>query len=464
MNSMSSPVVSLRTLLMHPIFFIAVVGIAIRLIISPFVAVGYDIDYWAVIIRNIESGQGLYGLEGYYYTPVWGYSLSFQSMFHELFLNINVMGQKVPEFFQAEFYSEWWTANVTSTSFNFFLKIPFVISDIIVGYLIYWLIKDKTQDTKKATIGFTLWFLCPLIIIATSVSGMFDTFSILFALLCVVMVRKDKLFLAGILFSFAVLTKFFPAYFIFIILAYILVAHRTDGKAFSSILKAVAGAIIAFFVLMAPQIINGEMGESLLFITSRATSGSASTSILDVITNGAVVVFLLGIVVAAVMGYLLTKKSKEELDDSFFKYALFIAAFLFLYPPLPQYLVFLLPFLVIYISIRNGKFKWAWLLISIGGSLFILAANFSILMPAGAFTELTSSGHIMSLIDWFQQPIIMSYSATNLLLYVSGVIQYLGILAIMGLLGIEWYIDFRKSDVKIWAYMQMRFSLKRSKT
>lgn len=440
LNGASSPISSLGTLIRHPIFLIAVAGIAIRLFIFPFVEVGYDSDFWATIIGNIKAGEGLYGLEGYYYTPVWGYILSFVSFMQESFLHIDVMGIRVPEVFLVESFTDWFfSATATSVSFNISVKIPFLISDLIVGYLVYWLIKDKTADMRKATIGFALWFLCPLVIFVTSVSGMFDTFSVLFALLCVIMIRKDKLFLGGVLFSFAVLTKFFPLFLIFILIAYIIVRHRDDGKALKSVLTAAAGSILAFLVLMAPQIIEGNLTESLLFVTTRATSDGGMIS-------GALAAYLVGIVAAVVLAYSLSKKNREELDDSLFKYILLMVTILFMYPPTPQYLVLLIPFLAIYIATADLRLKWSWLLISVGGACFIAGGNLTLFLSLGTFTDIISLDYIMSAIEWFQTPVLMGAAPMFLIYNISGVVQYAGILSIIGLFIWDAYIRSRKSN------------------
>jgi hypothetical protein len=432
-------------LIRHPIFIIAVAGILIRLIMLPITEVGFDSDYWATIIRNLNSGEGLYGLEGYYYTPVWGYFLSFMSAVQSLFTNIDVMGLRIPAAFSVETYKDWFfsatfSATITSVKFNFFIKIPFLISDLIVGYLIYWLIKDKTGDMKKATYGFALWFLCPLVICVTSISGMFDTFSVMFTLLCIVMVRKDKLFLAGVLFSFAILTKFFPVYLLFIILAYIIVRHRDDGTAVKAIIKAAAGALLAFIIIMLPQIIGGDLAESMSFISTRV--GGNTETLFDVMREyGAVMLYAVSIPVSILLGYMLTKKSKDDLDRSFIKYALFIIAFIFLYPPTPQYLVLLVPFLAIFIVTRDSKFKWSWILVSLGGTIFLLASSFTLLMSLGEFTNIVSVDYLVSMIQWAQSSGSLGIPPMYLVYIIGGVIEYVGILSVVVLILKEKYID-----------------------
>jgi len=410
---------------------IAVAGILIRLLVSPFLTVGYDSDFWATIIRNLNSGQGLYGLEGYYYTPVWGYILSFMSVLQGMFLDISIMGMRVVEAFPIEKYTDWFvSATVTNVSFNIWIKISFMISDLLVGYIVYWLVKDKTGDMKKATIGFALWFLCPLVIGVTSISGMFDTFSVLFILLCVVMIRKDKLFLAGILFTFAVLTKFFPVYFTFILLAYIIVRHRGDGTAVRSVVKAAAGALLAFFVIMLPQIIEGNLTESILFATNRI-GGDGIGTIMDAIRGYVPIIFYaFCIFISLALAYLLIRGDKDKVDDSLFKSLLLMTTILFFYPPTPQYLVLLIPFLAIYIVSKEPKLKWSWLIISIGGALFTLSGNFTLLLSLGTFTNMVSLDHIMSGIELFQAAGLLGINPLSFIYVGAAFIQYVGILSV----------------------------------
>ncbi|MCL2334140.1 MAG: glycosyltransferase family 39 protein [Candidatus Methanoplasma sp.] len=458
-NKISSPISSVKSLVMHPIFIIAIAGILVRLMLFPIATVGYDSDFWATIIRNLNSGQGLYGLEGYYYTPVWGYILSFMSMLQGLFLNIADMGTRVIEAFPLEGYTNWFfSSTATTVSFNIMVKTAYLISDLLVGYLIYWLIKDKTGDTKKATIGFALWFLCPLVIGVTSVSGMFDTFSVLFILLCIVLVRKDKLFLAGIIFTLAVLTKFFPAYLLFPLLAYIIVMHREDGTMVKSLSKAAIGAALAFVVIMLPQIIHGDLAQSILFATNRM-GGGGDGSLVGFITAYVPIIFYIScMLVSFLLAIRLSKKDKDKLDDSLFKYLFFMVAFIFLYPPTPQYLVLLIPFLSIYIVMWDSKFKWSWLIISLGGILFVFAGNFVLFLSLGTFTGVMSLDQIMSGVAWFQTPGFIGLTPMAAMYVTSAAIQYVGILSAVVMMLREKYIE-RKESKDSGSVVQRKWSL-----
>ena len=423
-----------ETFVRNPLFIIVVVGVAIRLILMPTLQQGYDSDYWAVIIRNLESGAGLYKVDGYYYSPVWGYFLGVFSLLMENLSNVEIMGARIFDLLFVETYvGAPFTATLTTPIFNFIVKIPFLISDLIVGYLIYWMVRDKTQNIRKATIGFALWFLCPAVIIVTSVSGMFDTFSVLFILLCFIAIRKGQSFLGGALFTIAVMTKFFPIYLIFILAMYILKKHREDGDAFKHMVCAVLGAALMLLIIILPQILEGNLSESFSFITNRAASGGGGeATILDMLrSRGAIFIYGISIVVAAVLALMLYRSKKEELDNDLFKYSLIITAFIFLYPPLPQYVVLLIAFLVCYMSISNLKLKLSWLLLSIGSAGFVLGGNFTLLMSLASFTDIISLEYVSSMVMAMQEPIFLAFNTTDILYGVFAVIQSVGIVLIL---------------------------------
>jgi hypothetical protein len=197
----------------------------------------------------------------------------------------------------------------------------------------------------------------------------------------------------------------------------------------------VAGAAAAFLMLMAPQIASGHFMDSFIFMTSRASSDVGPVSTIGMLTgNVVIIVYLAGIAVSIIMGYLLSKKKEEELDSSFLKYSTLMIAFLFIYPPAPQYVVLLIPFLAMCIATADGRLKVGWALISIGGIGFILSGNFVLFLSMGTFTDMMSLEYIMSMISWFQTPAVFGVSPMAVLYYTFGAIQYIGIVVVFLLL------------------------------
>ncbi|MCL1811773.1 MAG: glycosyltransferase family 39 protein [Methanomassiliicoccaceae archaeon] len=422
---------ALRALVMNPVFIILVVGIAARLALFPLTP-NYDSDGWALIVRNIRIGEGLYAIDNYYYTPVWGYMLSLNSTIQGVFLNVDVLGMRIPEVFPVE-ASEWmlrFTATVTSLAFNAWTKVMFLISDLIVGYLIYWIVRDLTGDKKKAAFGLWLWFLCPLVIAVTSVSEMFDSFAVLFALLCVIMIRKDRPFFAGILFTFAFMTKFFPIFLLFLLVAYLLVNHQSDGKAKRSLLMAALGAAFAFIVLMLPQIMDGTFSEAFLFITSRVGADGVVSTFNSLESVAAISVYIVCLIISFILGWKLYKGGTKDLDKRFFMYSAIILTLIFLFPPTPQYLLILVAFLSIYIAASEKGLMRSWIILSVGGALFVFGSHFTLALSMGAFSDLVSLDSVMSLFDWFQAS-GSSFSPATILYLIGGVLEYIGILSIV---------------------------------
>jgi|GEM_PF-574558 len=285
LNRIGSRIWEKALLIKHPLIIISMIAIAIRLVLMATLQFGYDSDAWATVVRNMESGNGLYELDGYYYTPIWGYILGATTFFQEMFLNITQLGIRVPEMFPIESDPMMllnlpiviFTSTVTSPAFNFAYEMPFLLCDLLVGYLIYWLVKDFTGSQRKGIIGFSLWMLCPLVIAITSVAGMFDTFSVLFILLSIILIRRDQTFLGGVMFTLAALTKFFPSFFLPILVAYVLMRHKGDGAALKHVAKGAIGMIAMFIVVMLPQILDGTFVQSFSFIFSRASDGSGES-------------------------------------------------------------------------------------------------------------------------------------------------------------------------------------------
>ena len=49
---------------------VLIIGLAIRFVLMPLLTYPFDVEHWAIIIQNIESGNGLFGLTGYFYTQI----------------------------------------------------------------------------------------------------------------------------------------------------------------------------------------------------------------------------------------------------------------------------------------------------------------------------------------------------------------------------------------------------------
>lgn len=427
----SLPFRSAASFVARPFFLVILAGVIVRIIAMFLLNFDFDSNYWAMTIANMQAGHGLYGLEGYYYTPVWGYVLSLFASLQEAFLGIDVFGTRIAEILSIEAYYNGGTylfsATSTSMWFNFWFKVPMLLCDLAVGYLIYWLVKNRGGDEKKAVLGMALWLLCPLTIIIMSVSVMFDTISVLFTLLTIALLFKERYFLGGVTFAFALLTKFFPGFLLFVLIAYILSKNRGDGTGYRKLAYAMAGFAAAFLILMLPQILDGTFAETFTFLSAR-TSSAENAPFLYRLQSLTAVPYFLGVLLASlVLSLRFFRKEHKDLESSFIMTCGAVIVLLFMYPCPPQYIVLFMPFVIFAMLFGDRRYMRSWILLSLGGAVLILSNNASLLTSFAYDTGWIRLESLTYVISLFQHPLFLGLSTEMLIILAGTVLQLLGL-------------------------------------
>ena len=396
----------MKTFVRTPLFKVILIGLLIRILMIP-LCHPYDSNFWTIVIRNAESGYGLYQMEGYYYTPVWGYVLTFVAGVQNLLFDIGDLSVVCYDLFPYLLVEHYAYSNMAiSIVFLFNLKVILTISDLVTSLLLYKIVKDRTGDEKKALIAFILMFLCPHIIGASSMVTMPDTISAMFTLMTIILIKEDKHFFAGICYAVAVWVKFFPLAIIIILFCYIYASAKDDRKlALRRIAFAFIGFMLATLIIFLPQIMEGTLIDSLDFITSR---------IAEVWRFGlpafiAVAIGAVAIVVAMVFIGRHMIHAEGNIDDRMMEYCLvFLSAcmLLYIYTNL-QYLVTLMPFLVYCLLVSNYRYKYVWGLLAAAGIVltFTLDTNAAMLNSLVAFTNIISSDFAVSMFDFFNDEV-----------------------------------------------------------
>jgi hypothetical protein len=416
----------------RPVVIILIVGLVIRAVLMPFFAVVFDVSGWALAMQHIQAGVGLYEMEGYWYTPVWGYILGMTSYLMNL-LGVTGYGHLFDEILRVENIDWFYSATVTSPAFNLIVKIPSVIADVLVGYLIFKMIKEKTNDERKATYGFALWFLCPFVIYTSSVHGMFDSIYVLFMVLSVYALRKGHDFLAGASLAVAVLLKVFPAFVILPLIAYLAMKHKGDGRTLRKRLGITAlGIGVMTLLIYIPQILDGTVAESLLFFTSRANGASLTGSgegLWDSLTSFGMglVIWLQPIffVIIGIFVYVIYKKGGKDTDKALFAGLMLATSVIFLWPASPQFMLTALPFLIVFIAVYDKRFIIPLIVITIALTCNVIS-NFSALLPLAMYTNLLDPGTVVSMMEWMWQPLVFGLSKHHVLLFFVSAAQIIG--------------------------------------
>jgi len=336
-------------------------GIILRVVLGYSFGYNNDVNAWAMTISSINGGAGLYDMAGYYYPPVWGYMLGF---FGEIIehLGIDSLGSHFTELiFMRNIEEEPLTPSPT---FNLAISMFILIADLLSSFAIYWIIDHFTQDKVKAKIGFVLYFLGANVLVLSMMLEMFDSFVALMMLLCFILLIKGQDFLAGVMFCLAVMTKAFPGFLLFILIAYLIKKDREHCV--KRIILAALGTIVALVILTLPEIISGNFLDIFSFFFARV-DGSSQTSTIDKITSyGTLPVYICILLLEIALAVYFVKRETEDVDRSFLFFMLIASALIFINPGAPQYTLLMVPFLIIGFVMFDNRMKYALVTLIIG--------------------------------------------------------------------------------------------------
>ena len=396
-------------------------------------AMVYDSNYWAIVIRNINAGGGLYDYQGYYYTPVWGYILGLANAFQNLFLGLGESAVRVEDIFYFEDSEHQTTATVTYLAFNYLTKVPLLIADTVLAYLAYVLTRDFTHDSRKAATAFALVYLCPVIIGSSAVIGMPDSISAMFMMMSVMLVMRGRNFLGGACFSMAALTKFFPVFLLFPLVAYVLSRRKGDLKTGAAdVAMAAAGVAAVALIIFAPQIIDGNIADAFRFISDRtgSSSGSGSSSVLSfVIGRSRIIVYLLVIAASALVARAIYRADAKDLDTALLRGSMITMALTMAYPPATQYICVVVPLLAVYAVSINRDYMLSWKLLAVGATVVMTVSLSTHLLPIAVSTgwiEVSSLAHFFDV--WNAGG---TWSVWNVQFVIGSIFQYFGSFSIL---------------------------------
>ena len=400
---------------------VVIIGIVLRIAVGYFLTYNYDVYHWALTISNFEAGNGLYDVAGYYYSPVWGYILAVFAQFSELF-GVDLLGERFSELLYTEDISVWFrnSAFVTTPAFNMAIMTMMAIFDLVNMYLIFRIVNEVFGDLRKAKICASLWFLCAFVIAVCSAGEMFDTISVSLTLMSVYLLIKDHELLAGMLFSAAVLLKFFPVFLIFLLVAYLIAKHRVEWKL--RLAKAVTGAAAMAAVILAPNVLQGHFMDCFAFLLSRATTGGSSLFDILVQYEG-VITFSAITIVQIYLAYVFVRKEHAEIDKDFLWFLFIGTLIIFINPASPQYIVLLAPFLIMAMVNANRRLMIPFIILCIGTTLFELTPLAMDLTAITFYTDILPLESWISFFDMLSGS-FAGMNVTDVWAAVGGVVQY----------------------------------------
>ncbi|MBR2255190.1 MAG: hypothetical protein IJ856_05195 [Candidatus Methanomethylophilaceae archaeon] len=410
---------------------VIVAGILVRLALSPFLTYDLEIYHWGVVMENIQSGNGLYGLAGYYYTPVWGYLLAALSGFQDAFLSIGTFGIRFTDLLGIEdLVCRYHTATAVTIGFVMALKVPLILTDAAVGVLSFFFVRSISGDGRKAFFASVLWIFFPVAVYMSGVQVQFDSVSALLMLLTVFLVMRGHSLLGGAVFSAAVLLKFYPAVCLPVLVAYLFVRYRSDGRFGGELSKAVVGAGASAAVLLLPQILGGDLSDAFSFITGRVSDGDALMTITSFLSMAAM---LAGFVVCGYRMY----RCGEDPEKALVVNCLLALSFATVFSFVPQYILVAVPFLCVAATCFDGRYMTCWWMVGIG-NLFAAVAinNFSLFASSSEFLGMASPEWVVSAMEAMESLTVAGFTSVEILDAAGCVFGALGIILIL-VIGLE---------------------------
>jgi len=390
------------------ILIIAIIGLAIRLLVAPFTSWTYDVYPYYSAMADSLSGLGIYGHVMYSYPPLFMVITYPFVLLLSLFQDPSSFVMFQPSMVSVAQSTNMLVPYVTSPSFNLAIKTPLIIGDLLAGLFIYLIVRDQANEVW-AQRAFILWFLNPLVILTGSMMGQFDVLAALTTIIAIYFALKERYLFVGLALGVGTLLKIYPVFLFFFYLVVIILLNRERTMPWISrqgrrkIMELLVGGGICLLTVLPFFITSGGFTEVILRRTDYQQFGGFSMwSIWNLFSPNTspdtafpwlhlTTLIYVAILVASVLWAFWAVKDK---DGTGFKKRLIKANMLLMgtilvLQPLsnPQHLLWLLPFLLIFLPWER-RMELRFMALSVIGVLFLLSLQsfYALLYPAASFT------------------------------------------------------------------------------
>ena len=203
-----------------------------RLIPAPFFGHPWDMYIW---LKSGELGLNQVNIYllgdpvdypwGFYaYPPAWLYWLILTTFIGKLYPNLNFH--------------------------VLMIKLPIIISDILVGILAYGIAARLGFDEKKSLLIMGIWLFNPITYFMSSIWGMFDSIAVLFMLISIKYIIDEKYIRSAVAAGIGIAVKILPALILLPTLAHLLKSGKLDLRNF--VLKIALPVAAVFLVISTP--------------------------------------------------------------------------------------------------------------------------------------------------------------------------------------------------------------------
>ena len=434
----------LSKLVRHELFIPLLVGIILRLVLMPFFICPYDIVAHYYGVTYILNGYDPYSLFASMYPPL-VYLVFCPLLWLIYHLGIEIKFDIYPQTF--EHTSDTWlvTSIYSSPVFLILWKIPLLIFDSLSGILIYQFTKKLTLDSTKAKKAFILWFFNPCVIITSYIHGAFDVIVSFFILLGLYFLINEKYFFSGISLGLGGLTKLSPFLIAVPISGIIFIKHTKNSlkKTFSTLSKFLAGCMIPLMICL-PWCISYYKMLNTSTLNEISINGGlnqwffvANLNLRNIVNSNIYVIMkifylypLLSLI--PIFSYSKTlRKVKVNFPYVVLLFSILSLEILYFVLPLtvqPQYLMWIIPILIVAYTKRN-IFFYPSMIFSLAASAFFFSIQgpFAFMYPLALFTPLCSVEQLNTYtVNYVSEPGIFCPHLREDLCTIFGALAFLG--------------------------------------
>lgn len=428
----------------YPLLHLILVGVILRLVFAPLTAYQSDMAVLYRAINDLLRGLNVYTTNSFSYPPLWAYiEYPFLDLVSALtspkVLGVATNTLRLP--------LESWKLPpvITSPLFNLLSKIPLFAADLIIGIIIYDIVRELKNE-KEARFSFILWFLNPLVIYIDSIHGQYDVLPALMTVLSFCLFYKRKYAASGIALGLGTLFKIYP---IFLAPLYLFTAARLEKdksrraeenvkQILVSWSKLIGGMLLSLFVFLIP-LINSNIIHDIFSRTILTSLGGLTLFniayapglrwLLPYVAGraGLVSASLDFLLVALILLISLSSflRQKDLLETFILGHvAVLLAIYLTSLTVNPQYILWILPFLILSYGLYHRNLK-NLVLISASALVFLIGLTGPLyyFYPTAVYTRIIGVGSIYANTYFFKS------GGGLVVLLLSGIAGVIGLLS-----------------------------------
>lgn len=399
------------------------VGLLIRIILIPFTSHPNDLQVLYIVNNDLLAGLNAYSTNSFTYPPLWAYSEFPALGLSSLLVSPKLLGVRVDAL---NLSSESWNLPpiITSPLFNILSKLPLIIADVLIGVVLYDIMRGLGKE-KLANLALILWFFNPLVIFVDSIHGQFDVLPTLMTVLGFCFFLRRNYFTAGLAIGLGTLFKIYPIFLVPLYFSSIGKLEIEELQGIKKSLRRILGkwlklgmGILAPFGLFLTPLVNSNIIHDVFSKTTVATLGGLSLFniiyfpgfnwLLPLIIAHASLVTVSLLILLSTMIMLISAMAflrKGNLLETFVlgHIAILLAIYLTSLTVNPQYILWILPFLILSYGLFHYNLK-NLIVISISALAFWIGLTGPLyyLYPLAAFTRVLSVGTIYANVFFFQ--------------------------------------------------------------